>query len=1151
MCTGEPRSAAHPPPPSASSHSGLAHEMAARLARFDRRLKKLRTHHDRCLTRHQKLVEAMDQQKQQQQQQQGSAGPDLSKQHIVPPKMTTDTISINQMEDLDLLVGKEKNRELQGQTLHEKSGDQEEGHDTDELEEKMDQCPSDANVSPLSSTESVVLTKEMLGISTDDSPISSEISEDEYVPSSTEESEEEPKLIKSKIKYSIMRNSDDECLKKSCVKRVKTRKNTLTSSSSTGEWEISESSRDSDVQVLRLKKKKNGSRVYNKRHYCMYCSKPYAKIARHLEMKHSNLTEVARAFSFPKGSAERKVQLNLIRNKGNRRHNFEVLEERKGVMVPSQQSSKPVDVKEYLHCIYCEAFLKRKALWRHLKRCKLAEQRKAGKPGRTRVQSLCAAGQPVPKGTNDKVWALVNDMNQDNITDIIRQQKYILKLGEHFYNKKGTDTSQHQYIRQKMREMGRLVLRAKTLGKLKTMDDFFLPANFCHVVTAVKMVCGWSEDTSSFKIPSLALKLGHSLTKIADIAEVDARMAENKKALENVVTFRTLKEKKWDEWVSSHALRNLRESKWNKPLLIPYCEDVVKLHNHIDAERSKCQSSLKNEQNKSNWLRLAKLTLCEVIVFNRRREGEVSKMSLNDFMLRNTFASNPDLDLALSDVEKKLCKYFERVEIRGKRDKKVPVLLSPEMVSSIQLLVNYRRKCEVPDENLYLFGRPEAESHLRGSDAIRAMACECGAKDPQTLTSTRLRKQMATMSQVLNLRDNEQDCLADFMGHNIRVHRQYYRLPEGTLQVAKVAKLLMACGRGELSQFKGMTLDEISVDPDEEVPEDSSLSGSEDEDVMLSPSSSSSGQRSDKKNRPVEWTPTEEDPESDASLQLTRGRSRTVKRTWTEEDDESETASPPNRGPKPVKKMKKPIKRRTEDDQESETASPPNRGPKPVKKMKKPIKRRTEDDQESETASPPNRGPKPVKKMKKPIKRRTEDDQESETASPPNRGPKPVKKMKKPIKRRTEDDQESETASPPNRGPKPVKKMKKPIKRRTEDDQESETASPPNRGPEPVKEMKKPIKRRTEEDDESETASLPSSDTSRRKRKMWTKEEVQAVEKKLMHSIKTGKVPGKVQCLECIHAFPEELKDRTWDAVKFYVKNRIDAWKRQSTKKCW
>lgn len=367
----------------------------------------------------------------------------------------------------------------------------------------------------------------MLGICADESMISSEISEDGYVPSSTEELEEEIKLLKSIRQYSSSSK----------------RQNTSSSSHSMADCQLTESSSDQDVKILTLKKKIDGVRVYNMRHYCMYCFKPYAKIARHLERKHSDLEDVARAFSYPKGSAERKMQLNLIRNKGNRCHNFEVLEEGKGVMVPSQQNSEPVNVKEYLHCIYCEALLKRKALWRHLKRCKLAKQRKAGKPGRTRVQSLCAAGQPVPKETNGKVWDLVNDMNQDNITDIIWQEKNILKLGEHFYNKKGTDESQHQYIRQKMREMEKFVLQAKTLGKLKTIDDFFLPTNFCHVVNPVKMVCGWSENTSSFKIPSLALKLGHSLTKIADIAEFDARMSENKKALENVMTFRTLKEK--------------------------------------------------------------------------------------------------------------------------------------------------------------------------------------------------------------------------------------------------------------------------------------------------------------------------------------------------------------------------------------------------------------------------------------------------------------------------------------------------------------------------------------------------------------------------------------------------------------------------------
>ncbi|KAJ8369386.1 hypothetical protein SKAU_G00094140 [Synaphobranchus kaupii] len=110
-------------------------------------------------------------------------------------------------------------------------------------------------------------------------------------------------------------------------------------------------------------------------------------------------------------------------------------------------------------------------------------------------------------------------------------------------------------------------------------------------------------------------------------------------------------------------------------------------------------------------------------------------------------------------------------------------------------------------------------------------------------------------------------------------------------------------------------------------------------------------------------------------------------------------------------------------------------------------------------------------------------------------------------------------------------------------------------GPTPVK-MTRPVKRthkghkkyrRTEEDQESDTGG-DCTDSSRRKRKMWSREEIQAVEQKLMYNIKTGRVPGKAQCLECIAASPEALKGRTWDAVKYYVKNRIDTWKRQSTK---
>ena len=83
------------------------------------------------------------------------------------------------------------------------------------------------------------------------------------------------------------------------------------------------------------------------------------------------------------------------------------------------------------------------------------------------------------------------------------------------------------------------------------------------------------------------------------------------------------------------------------------------------------------------------------------------------------------------------------------------------------------------------------------------------ARKPETLSSTKLRRQVATLTRVLNRNDTEQDLLADFLGHDIRVHRKFYRLPEGTLQLAKISKVLMACEQGRMSEFKGKSLDQI------------------------------------------------------------------------------------------------------------------------------------------------------------------------------------------------------------------------------------------------------------------------------------------------------------------------------------------------------
>ncbi|XP_055955291.1 uncharacterized protein LOC130012119 [Patella vulgata] len=121
-----------------------------------------------------------------------------------------------------------------------------------------------------------------------------------------------------------------------------------------------------------------------------------------------------------------------------------------------------------------------------------------------------------------------------------------------------------------------------------------------------------------------------------------------------------------------------------------------------------------------------------------------------------------------------------------------------------------------------------SEGHIRGSDTLRDFSTSCGAKYPDLLKSTKLRKQIATLSQILNLKENELDILANFLGHDIRVHREFYRLPDETLQTARVSKLLIAMESGNFSTHQGKSLEEIVVNPEEEVELDAEQSEGED-----------------------------------------------------------------------------------------------------------------------------------------------------------------------------------------------------------------------------------------------------------------------------------------------------------------------------------
>lgn len=85
--------------------------------------------------------------------------------------------------------------------------------------------------------------------------------------------------------------------------------------------------------------------------------------------------------------------------------------------------------------------------------------------------------------------------------------------------------------------------------------------------------------------------------------------------------------------------------------------------------------------------------------------------------------------------------------ITGKRDKKIPLLLTADMVDGIETLLSVRQKY-VSKDCQFLFCNRSGKA-MMGWTALKSVISKVeGIMNPAAITSTKLRKYTATMSQV-------------------------------------------------------------------------------------------------------------------------------------------------------------------------------------------------------------------------------------------------------------------------------------------------------------------------------------------------------------------------------------------------------------------
>ena len=134
---------------------------------------------------------------------------------------------------------------------------------------------------------------------------------------------------------------------------------------------------------------------------------------------------------------------------------------------------------------------------------------------------LLAAACPLTNSTTDVAFqqAVLDSMRADQLARVVKKDSLIRKFGSVLFRKLGRHCTHD--ISQRVRQMGCLKVKLHEVSKLvKPLTCHITGTHFDNVIAAVEKLCGLTVDNRGrhcFKNPSLALKLGHSLVKCAQI----------------------------------------------------------------------------------------------------------------------------------------------------------------------------------------------------------------------------------------------------------------------------------------------------------------------------------------------------------------------------------------------------------------------------------------------------------------------------------------------------------------------------------------------------------------------------------------------------------------------------------------------------------
>ena len=98
---------------------------------------------------------------------------------------------------------------------------------------------------------------------------------------------------------------------------------------------------------------------------------------------------------------------------------------------------------------------------------------------------------------------------------------------------------------------------------------------------------------------------------------------------------------------------------------------------------------------------------------------------------------------------------------------------------------------------------------MRGWDTIQGITKNIQLINPKLLTPTRTRKYLSTILQPLDMTESELTWVTNHLGHTKDIHKGWYRQENSTIELTKIAKVLVAIDNGDSRDVQNKKIDTL------------------------------------------------------------------------------------------------------------------------------------------------------------------------------------------------------------------------------------------------------------------------------------------------------------------------------------------------------